>query len=154
MVKNDSLSDDIGFVKEFEELKLKQKLLIESLNNKNKTEMNQFLLDINSKLDFLVKIFKESQNDDEEQNEFEVKLDSKISDLIKKVDSFDKKFEELDSKLSSLDTNYLKSEELIQKEIKNININVPKPDFKVDSKVQLKDEVKIETDKVKKRKWF
>lgn len=39
MAKNDSLSSDINFIKEFEELKLKQKLLVESLKKKASQSM-------------------------------------------------------------------------------------------------------------------
>ena len=57
MVKKEALSSDLRFIKEVEELKIKQKLLIESLKRKNSDEQNKLFLEINSKLDFLVNIF-------------------------------------------------------------------------------------------------
>jgi len=100
MIKN--LSEDINFVKEFEELKLKQRLLVESLNKKNKSELTQYLVDMNSKLDFLVKIFKESQNQEETEEEVNAQeeLNSNISSILEKVKSIEST---MDSKLVLID---------------------------------------------------
>jgi len=154
MDKNQSLCNDLDFIKEFEELKLKQKLLIETLNSKNKTEMNSFLLEINSKLDFLVKIFKESQEQEQEDTSQDVIL-NKIEEMNSKIDNLTTSFEskldlvnedfiKINKSLSKIDTN-------VEKELTTNNMKLPKPDFKVDDNL-IKTE--ISNNKKDKKKWF
>ena len=92
----------MDFIKEFEELKLKQKLLIGSLNKKTRNETDRLLIEVNSKLDFLVKIFKEANSTENETEH----LDEKFVEITEKLDSFNKvvldKFKELDEKISDI----------------------------------------------------
>jgi hypothetical protein len=85
------LSSDLSFVKEFEELRLKQKLLIESLKKRDKTKEDDLLTDINTKLDFLVTLFEDAK-DDHSHEEY---LNSKFQTILEKIENMDKKFEEL-----------------------------------------------------------
>jgi len=147
MVKNDSLSGDLNLVKEFEELKLKQKLLIDSLSRKNKTEMNVFLVEINSKLDFLVKIFKETQKEEKEgenenPNEY---METKFKEMIEKIDSFQEDFkvklEEINKKFSDIEKPKKSLEEfklnVTPIEVENSKSELPpKPDFEVDESIK------------------
>ena len=139
MVKIDSISNDLNLVKEFEELKLKQKLLIEALNSKSKTEMNQFLLDINAKLDFLVKIFKESQKvDEEETTEDEIK--KSIDSVLEKFDLVDKKIDEkfdlMENKFEDLNKKILKTEGIVERNLNHPSSSIPTPSFEIDSKLK------------------
>lgn len=148
MVKN--LSENINFVKEFEELKLKQRLLVESLGRKNKSELNQYLVDMNSKLDFLVKIFQESTNHEESEEEVSEKdeLNSNISSILDKVKSIesnlDSKFSLIEDKLSSFDKK-LNSTSL-DNLVKTKN-SPPIPNFKVGDNVS--DDSNLEKSKKK-----
>lgn len=87
MVKDSSLSSDIDLIKEFEELKLKQKILVESLNRKNKSKEKEFLIELNSKLDFLIKIFRDTSDTDFNEQEY---LDQKFSELMIKIEDIEK----------------------------------------------------------------
>ncbi|MCA9496732.1 MAG: hypothetical protein KC589_07320 [Nanoarchaeota archaeon] len=106
MAKNDSLSSDINFIKEFEELKLKQKLLVESLKKKGKSEYEIILTNIDSKLDFLVKIFKEAKQ--EELKHEEENVENNIANVLASLDelkgSLDEKYGELFSRIAHLET--------------------------------------------------
>ncbi len=137
MSKEESLSKDLNFVKEFEELKLKQKILIEALNSKNKTEMNQFLLDINSKLDFLVKIFKESQ-EAEEEDTFQDDIIKKADDIINKFEELDKKldekFEAFEEKFDSFNSLLGKTEGIVERNLEHPSSTIPSPNFKFKDK--------------------
>ena len=111
------------FIKEFEELKLKQKLLIDSLNKKNISQQNQLFLEINSKLDFLVKIFKEAN--DADNKEEEEKLSSHFKEISDKMDLMQKsileKIETQEKSISSLKEDILNLiEELFTSLVKNI----------------------------------
>lgn len=135
MSKVESLSEDLNLVKEFEELKLKQKLLIDSLNKKNSSQMNNYLLEINSKLDFLVKIFKEV-NSSQDENELANLITSKFVELVEKIEekskNLEEKIENINEKLDILDNKVNKTENLVEKDLdKNLP---PKPEFKIDSK--------------------
>ena len=105
MAKNDSLSSDINFIKEFEELKLKQKLLVESLKKKGKSEYEMILTNIDSKLDFLVKIFKEAK---EVEAKHEEEGESTIASVMTSLDelkvSLDEKYSELFTRLTHLES--------------------------------------------------
>lgn len=163
MVKSTTLSNDLNFIKEFEELRLKQKLLVESLSKKNSSDMNQYLVDINSKLDFLVKIFKEANSNDlaeEETTQFNEEVKSNFKNIIDKIESIDKnfndKFENMDKRLSKFDSELEKTEGIVErnlekKDFSEVTNPIPSPDFKLDeSKI---DKVAGEGDK-KKKKWF
>jgi len=172
MVKYESISNDLNLVKEFEELKLKQKLLIEALNSKNKIEMNQFLLDVNAKLDFLVKIFKDSQKAEEEdttENEIKENLNSileRFENLDKKIDE---KFELMENKFEDLNKKLLKTEGIVERNLEHPSSSIPNPSFRIDPNLKVpSDDKKInenkienlvnntkkEEEKKKKKKWF
>lgn len=103
MVKNTSLSSDIDLIKELEELRIKQKLLVETLAKKEKLGKNEGLAEIIAKLDFLVKIFQESIS---EEHTTEKPDELKISDVDKKLTEIEEKmqknFETLLSKIDKI----------------------------------------------------
>ena len=139
MMKSEELSKDLNLVKEFEELKLKQKLLIEALNSKNKTEMNKFLLDINAKLDFLVKIFKESQRV-EEEDKSEEEMKNNFSSILEKLESLDKKFDEnfgdVDKKIEELQNKTIEIDGIVKRNLEHPSSSIPAPLFEVDSELK------------------
>ena len=116
MVKHESISSDINFIKEFEELKLKQKLLVESLKHKKKIKDEGALVDLNAKLDFLVKIFKEVQETEEE----ETKLDEAINKIIARIDEMDEKYNE---KFKIIEKNLGSFEKEIKSEVRTSELN-------------------------------
>ncbi len=125
MVKNSSMGSDIDFVKEFEELKLKQRLLIETLSKKNKTDRNSLLMEISSKLDFLVKIFKEateSENDTEHLDSKFKELDDKVSALSTEIST---RFDELEEKLSKLEITEKKKEKELEAKLESSTSPIP-----------------------------
>lgn len=101
MVSKDTLSADLDLVKEIEQLRIKQKLLIDALGRKKKEEHSKQLADLSSKIDFLVEIFKNASKDDDEKEE------DKQASLIEKLDemtsTLEKRFDVIDKKLSSLE---------------------------------------------------
>jgi len=141
MVEKTSLSSDMEFIKNFEELKLKQKLLIETLKNKRKGEEDNILIEINSKLDFLVKLFKEAQGADDETNNL-TDLNTKIDSLENKFnENFTKLFEKIESinliednkfdeKKTSLDLDVKEINFDVENEFKSESDDIPIPDFK------------------------
>lgn len=108
MVKSSSLQSDLEFIKEYEELKIKQKLLIETLNKKKNALKNDLLVEIASKLDFLVKIFQEASKAEAEAKDKESQTASAddVKAIIAKLDELkkinDEKFEAMDDRISSL----------------------------------------------------
>lgn len=106
MTKSPGLSSDIDFIKEFEELRLKQKILIESLNKNHKSKEKDLLFEISSKLDFIVKIFQDSDDTDFNEKEF---LETHFKEVSSKLDKISSSFEERFSKL--------------EESIKNLNEN-------------------------------
>lgn len=107
MVK-ESLSSDIDLIKEFEQVKLKQKLLINSISQNNLTFQNQALDEINKKLDFLVTIFQkanENENDDHIEKKLE-QIDKNQKEntnlLEEKIISYEEKFNLILEKLEVL----------------------------------------------------
>lgn len=96
MVTKEQLSSDIDLIKEFESLKLKQSLLIESLKNKKKEELiEDRISEMHSKLDQLLAIFLEAKDDDGAPNSDSSPVLEKLSELTQKV-------MELDEKVSTL----------------------------------------------------
>lgn len=120
MTKKESLISDIDFVKEVEELKLKQKILIESLKKKNSNEQNKLFLEINSKLDFLVNIFKETNKIDNEEVQEETK---QFEEIISKIDEvkkdFELKFNSIEKTLETMNKKSLTN----NNQLKNLNNN-------------------------------
>ena len=172
MVKKEALSSDLRFIKEVEELKIKQKLLIESLKRKNSDEQNKLFLEINSKLDFLVNIFNEANKPSEEAEEEDADKQSQFAPILEKIDelseTINKRFTEIESKLVNLkqsDNNEDEFKDEPKKEepappkleekkkpeltAPQLEEGAPAPDFKSD--------IKQEGDKAegtKKKKWF
>jgi len=161
MVKKDnSFVDDIALVKEIEELKLKQQLLISSLKKKAQTQESQLFLDVNSKLDFLVKIFKESISPHEEgeniEGEEEETIETKVDKLIEKIDilnsNFNEKIEKIEKKIGSASiTSKInkpnKSEELSQDDSSKEILADVKKEVIIDNKVKDVSKVDIENPK-------
>lgn len=106
MAKGSQLGSDIDFIKEFEELRLKQKILIESLNRKKHSNEGHLLTEMNSKLDFLVKLFKDSQDTGEEEEEFDQKeyLDTKFSEMIMRMQNVERSLAVMDDKVDKIET--------------------------------------------------
>jgi methyl-accepting chemotaxis protein len=159
MAKNESLSSDIELIKEIEELKLKQKLLIETLKKKNSTELTRLFSEVNSKLDFLVKIFKEANENSESEDEIATKL-NEIDDKIDKV----KSMVEETMRTISLDLEQKLSEKFmnLQKKIEQFLPTVCEappvtPVKSSDSKNEnLLNDIKkdVKKEEPKKKKWF
>ena len=144
MAKITSISSDLDFIKEFEELKLKQKLLIDSLNKKNGSQQNQLFLEINSKLDFLVKIFKDANDTDSKAEE--EKLQIHFKEVLDKIDlvqkSFDEKFTKLEENNKSINNNLELFKDKVnsilvtsssQSILSNNSIPVPTPNFQINT---------------------
>ena len=101
MASKETLSADLDLVKEVEQLRIKQKLLIDALGRKKKEEQDQQLADLSSKIDFLVEIFKNASKEEEQQGEDnQASLVEKIDEVISKVDE---RFEKLDERISSIE---------------------------------------------------
>lgn len=144
MVKSNSLSSDLDLVKEIEELRIKQKLLIESLRQKNLSDENKLFLEINSKLDFLVKIFTQAnKNDDVLEDENQQITDKKLVDLDEKLNNMQ---EEFIKRFDNLEKNILKIKcdcEDLENSKNDFKMNLfqkndlnlpPKPNFVVEDK--------------------
>lgn len=120
MVKNDNLSSDIDFIKEFEELKIKQKLLIESLKKKTQSEQSKLFLEINSKLDFLVKIFTEANKAESEVSPERKHFDSQFHLILTKVDEL---FDAFDEKINNMEKSFNKQLEVYSSKYQNKHSN-------------------------------
>jgi len=155
MTKENSLSSDINIVKELEELRLKQKLLISSLNKKNKNELEISIIDLTKKVDFLVKIFQDSNSPKDETEEIVEEKNLQIEELKEKLEklelSINENFENLNKKISEISTSLNKKDE-----IKNFsNIPLPPLDIEVNSDIKKIEEVNNnESIKKEKKKWF
>ncbi|NQZ84678.1 MAG: hypothetical protein HRU03_03075 [Nanoarchaeales archaeon] len=123
MAKNTSLSSDIDLIKELESLRIKQKLLVETLTKNESKQNEEILVHIDAKLDFLVKIFQESSNPSESENS-EKETESEESEKSENTESEDteketvedsleiKLFEKLESIENSMNTRF---DELLEK---------------------------------------
>lgn len=103
MAKKDSLGIDVNFIKEVEELKIKQKLLVQSLKQKSDSQQNKLFLEINSKLDFLVNIFAEAKHSDGvETVPEEGTSGNSVMDKLQEIsDSLNKRFDDLEKKINA-----------------------------------------------------
>lgn len=100
MVKHTSLSSDLDLIKELEELRIKQKLLVESLGKKKLSKDDELLINLDAKIDFLVKIFQESSSPEESEDESGENSHSKIMEKLNSIEeNLNQKFEELSEKL-------------------------------------------------------
>ncbi len=120
---NRSLPTNLELIKEIEELKLKQKILINSLKNKKIDKYEQLLIEITTKIDFLVKLFKDASEDTSETDEIK-SLSLKIEDLEDKLESISKNIE---SKIGKINE---KLNSLIESEKANSSSDPPVPQFK------------------------
>ena len=132
MVKSNELSSDVNIIKEFEELKLKQRLLIESLKNNTDSNQNKLFLEINSKLDFLVKIFTEAN---QTESEDEHKTENKYNEIINMISNLEEKF----------NTSFLNIEDKISNilEKKEESIDKKEEGKETNKEGQLKEEEKV-----------
>lgn len=169
MAKNTTLSSDVDFIKEFEELKLKQKLLIDSLNKKNITQQNQLFLEINAKLDFLVKIFKDANEADSKAEE--EKLEAHFKEVLDKISLVEKglieKLELQQSSINSIKTDISDlSTKISTQVLVPVSVqNPPSPSFEIKAKTEVQSlpskeisvsstlPVKVE-EKKEKKGWF
>lgn len=124
MTNKTSLNLDVDFIKNFEELKLKQRILIETLKNKEKNKEEVLISEINSKLDFLVNLFKDAEGNDEDDFQFD-KLNKRLDEMEKKI------------------------EKSIEKVFEKINLINPKSITEIDSSSKLNFEKKIESEILK-----
>ncbi len=171
MTKKEVSKMDLEFVKEYEELRLKQKLLIENLKRKAKTQESELFMEVNSKLNFLVKIFKDSIKEDEEaqaeKTSFEENMTKKIDELMEKIESVSssltQKIDALEKKLanagplssSSADDGLPSKNESTSTEDKKEGDSLPPPDFKSEIKDGEEADAKNEGPaKKEKKKWF
>lgn len=178
----ESLSSDIDLIKEFEQVKLKQKLLINSISQKNITFQNQTLDEINKKLDFLVNIFQkadESEQDDHIEKkiiELSETVNTSFSQLTEKITNVEENYTNLNEKIENLTQLFLKQKEetntksIINKEVqeqnnivpttsnvpKQSNLDVIKKQISQDSPSPPPPNFKVDTENksVKKKKWF
>ena len=70
---------------------LKQKILIESLNRTKHSKDKELLVELNSKLDFLVKLFKDSSEGDFDEEDY---LKKHFQEVFDRLDKFDQKVED------------------------------------------------------------
>ena len=66
MSKVSSSKNEESLDKQLERVKLKQKLLIDSIKSKVNKEQNESLIELNSKIDFLVKVFSQIKSQEED----------------------------------------------------------------------------------------
>lgn len=104
------LSSDLDLVKEIEQLRIKQKLLLQAFKEKDgKEEQEKLLSSISSQVQFLVEIFKEENSTDKEAEEetknnhdkIIEKIDSIKIAIFERMDLLEKKFETLENKTIS-----------------------------------------------------
>lgn len=100
MASKDTLSADLDLVKEIEQLRIKQRLLIDSLNRKYKHDKDKQLADLSSKLDFIVEIFKDASEQDEKKEHEENPVLTKLDEFFT---TFESRFDELERKVSRLE---------------------------------------------------
>jgi hypothetical protein len=170
MVKNDSLSSDIDLIKELESLRIKQKLLVESLSKKSGEHENILLSHIDAKLEFLVKIFQDTSApvstetekvSGEDSGTDETKSESFESKLFERLETIETsmiaRFGELEEKISKLKTSQNSSQSSLPSEKVENNDNLPPvPTFNDSSNKEVSkstDSNKLE-DTEKKKKWF
>lgn len=169
-----------NFIKEFEELKLKQKILIESLRNKRVDKYENLLTEIQTKLDFLTKMFTDTESDSSDEEDVLVELKDKVSAISNQVEdvqnSVNVNFKSINSRLSVLEESLDSLKDLRLSSVgkdKNRGFNSESVDVGVDSGVDEKsfesksgeggsaglkklsaDEGASNDEMVKKRKWF
>lgn len=100
------LSDDMDLIKEFESLKLKQSLLLESLKHKHKQEENdKEIKEVHSIVQQLLDVFleaKENKNKSDETNEEdETSKEDPLTRIEGKIDALQKDVSDLQMKISS-----------------------------------------------------
>ena len=87
MTSKKQKSDDVLI----EKIKIKQKILLDSLNSRVETFKDEKIIELNSKVDFLVKIFNEIKNMEEHRKEefekFKIEIRSSLEDLENRVNS-------------------------------------------------------------------
>lgn len=161
MVKSQSLSSDLDLIKEVEELRLKQKLLVESLKQKQESQLTSDLHDIHTKLDFLVKIFKDANSSSEEEEDKFEALEEKFETQFKQQEKvYLEKLNSLESSLLDISTllSHVKSPFPAEKKpiVNNDSkeVSPPKPDFSLEHS-SIEDKVQtIDTKPKKKKGWF
>ena len=164
MAKNDSLSSDIDLIKELEGLRIKQKLLVESLSKKSGEHENILLSHIDAKLEFLVKIFQdtsapaptagtpEKKVDENGEEIIEENFESKLFERLESIEnSMIARFDEMEEKISKLKTSQMKTQSSLPSENLTSNKLPPIPNFNEESKVKV-DDSKSETELVEKIK--
>lgn len=105
MVTKESLSSDLDLIKEFESLKLKQSLLLESLKrNKVRNDENELMKDIHSKMSQLLEVFLEVKDSGEKEDlKKDIDYSSNFVQLTEKVDSLESKLNQILKLVKSLE---------------------------------------------------
>jgi hypothetical protein len=125
------LSSDLDLVKEIEQLRIKQKLLLQAFKHKDKKEDQQELLQsISAQVQFLVEIFKEETSTDKDAEEETKNNQSRILD-----------------KIDSVKTAIFERMDLLEKKIDSIELKTEEPSL--ESMLQVTSEGKLEEDKNK-----
>lgn len=124
----DEMSSDLDLVKELEQLKLKQRLLIETLRRKNDLQETKIQQQISAKLDFLVKIFKDTSGQDQEKEKFE-HLDVEFKEVKDQFTQQQLLLTQLSDKLTTMDQKLTKLTLISQ--TPSAPVAPPKPAFVV-----------------------
>jgi hypothetical protein len=104
----DELSSDLDLVKELEQIKLKQRLLIETLRRKADLQETKVQQQMNAKLDFLVKIFKDTSGQDQEKDLFAQLEKSLTKELKDQFAAQQATLTQLSEKIAALDVKLTK----------------------------------------------
>jgi hypothetical protein len=120
MVKNDSLSFDIDLIKELESLRIKQKLLVESLTKKSGNHENILLSHIDAKLEFLVKIFQDTSTPNHEKPGEDSDENSENSEVIPETETFEDK---VFSRLTAIEDSMISRFNELNEKISNLKIS-------------------------------
>jgi len=155
MVKSESLSSDINLIKELEELKLKQKLLITSLNGKSKDELNSHLGELTNKIDFLVKIFTDLNSTDNPDSNMNINF-NKIMDRLDLMESnFSEKISLIENKILDLNLNSSTTNSsgvlAVNNSLNSIQTPPPSPP---ETNFEVEGEGILDEKKEGKKKWF
>jgi DNA-binding FrmR family transcriptional regulator len=88
MAKQNSGVSDIELIKEIESLRLKQKLLLQTLKNNEKAKKDSVFRQIDTKLDFLMKIFEDATSDEDTKEENNI-INKKLDDIVKRISAIE-----------------------------------------------------------------
>jgi len=123
------MRSNMEFIKEFEELKLKQKILIDSLKKGQQDKKQEALDEMNSKLDFIVTLFQQATGEGEEEEGEESEEEASIKTVFQHVGEMQQKLEALEENLDKKLGIVEGKVNGIEKEVKELTKTAPKPQF-------------------------